>query len=636
MTRGWKIGFAVAALGLSAALGGLVVFRVQAIEALARRELAALGLEEASLRVEAAGFNEARVADLRLGPEAHAEAVRLRYGLLPPRLARVEIDGLYLDASRPDQGVFSLLSGGQGGGGGLALPDIVLRNARIEADTPQGRAAASFSADLDSDGGRAEGAFEVAGLQAKGNFTAALDGPVGGSRYAVTLELTETVVAGQRLDKATGEGVLLIEEGGVALDGRIEAAGATALGPTTASLPFTARLGPERIALHVENGAAAAPERGLSVEGLTADLVREERIALSFAAKAVAVEGLAPFALEGKAGEAADGLSFEAKAKAAGATVAVRGKHDLASGKGQAQATLAALRFVPGGLQPASLVPALAAIDKASGSAGGEATLRWSPGQLRGAGTARFDGFSFEAAGVAIEGLTGAVRFVELTPPVTAPEQTLRAARISAGAPLEDLRLTFRLDGAARALEISRFSAGFAGGELVVANARIDPAAARNSLTLQVNDVDLGALLALVGVEGLTGQGRVSGVLPLTVLPDDVLVDDGEIAAVSPGVLRFRSEQAKQALASGGDYVELALQALEDFRYQTLSLSVDKAAGGRAVAKLSTLGSNPEVLDGHPFAINVTLNADANALLAQTLDVWRLSQGALATIVRGR
>jgi hypothetical protein len=76
------------------------------------------------------------------------------------------------------------------------------------------------------------------------------------------------------------------------------------------------------------------------------------------------------------------------------------------------------------------------------------------------------------------------------------------------------------------------------------------------------------------------------------------------------------------------------LQALEDFRYERLSLDIDKAVGGEAALKLSTLGHNPAVLDGHPFAINVTLTGNADRLLAAVLEAYSVSSRVLEQLLR--
>lgn len=78
------------------------------------------------------------------------------------------------------------------------------------------------------------------------------------------------------------------------------------------------------------------------------------------------------------------------------------------------------------------------------------------------------------------------------------------------------------------------------------------------------------------------------------------------------------------------------LQALEDFRYERLTLDIDKAADGEARLLLSTQGHNPAVLEGHPFALNITLSGNADRLLATVLEAYSVSDRALQGLLRAK
>ena len=80
-------------------------------------------------------------------------------------------------------------------------------------------------------------------------------------------------------------------------------------------------------------------------------------------------------------------------------------------------------------------------------------------------------------------------------------------------------------------------------------------------------------------------------------------------------MLRVRSEAAAAALGAAGEQVALMLSALEDFRYEALSATLDMAAGGDAATMIRMKGNNPAVLDGYPFAINVGLSGNLERIL---------------------
>ena len=127
--------------------------------------------------------------------------------------------------------------------------------------------------------------------------------------------------------------------------------------------------------------------------------------------------------------------------------------------------------------------------------------------------------------------------------------------------------------------------------------------------------MDVAVLFDLLAVEGLSGSGELSGSIPIRRNGDIVTVADARLEALGPGVLRFRSDAARQALASGGEYVDLVIQALEDFRYETLVLTGNLDQDGETTMRLEILGHNPEVLEGHPFQLNINLTGNSSQIL---------------------
>ena len=72
---------------------------------------------------------------------------------------------------------------------------------------------------------------------------------------------------------------------------------------------------------------------------------------------------------------------------------------------------------------------------------------------------------------------------------------------------------------------------------------------------------------------------------------------------------------AASALGGAGEQVALMLSALEDFRYDALSATLDVAGDGDAAVMIHMQGHNPAVLDGYPFAINTGLSGNLTKLL---------------------
>jgi hypothetical protein len=130
-----------------------------------------------------------------------------------------------------------------------------------------------------------------------------------------------------------------------------------------------------------------------------------------------------------------------------------------------------------------------------------------------------------------------------------------------------------------------------------------------------VDNLSLARLFETLAVDGLSGQGELAGAIPVSIRGGQVAIRDARLVSRAPGVLRFRSATASAALQSGGEPVELMLKALENFQYDTLSLAGGLDQDANTELRLEILGSNPDVLEGHPFQVNINLTGDLGPIL---------------------
>jgi hypothetical protein len=239
--------------------------------------------------------------------------------------------------------------------------------------------------------------------------------------------------------------------------------------------------------------------------------------------------------------------------------------------------------------------------------------------------------------GTTVQGLSAEIRLDQLVPPRTPAGQAMRVKHIAAGVTFDDLALRFALVGGVTpdipALRIESLQATFAGGHLNVVPTVVDSAAESNDATIAVKDVDLAAVLAAAGLEGVSGTGRLNGTIPVTVVKNVVDITGGRLEAAGPGLLRIRSDAAKQALAQGGEDVALMLSALENFRYETLTVEIEKKLTGEGRILLATRGHNPDVRDGHPFVINLNLTGNVDRLAVVAAQVFQLPGALIRTML---
>ena len=172
------------------------------------------------------------------------------------------------------------------------------------------------------------------------------------------------------------------------------------------------------------------------------------------------------------------------------------------------------------------------------------------------------------------------------------------------------------------------------GGTLSIGPTVIDPLSSSTNVVFQVADIDLEALFKLIDVEGLAGDGRLDGSIPLTLRDDSVSIQDGVLAANKPGILRFKSEKVSKLLAGSAEDVDLLLQALTEFHYTELTLKLNNSANNDLLTTLSLLGNNPKVLKGRPFRLNINLESNISDILKALGQAYGVSSKALQRAFR--
>jgi len=315
----------------------------------------------------------------------------------------------------------------------------------------------------------------------------------------------------------------------------------------------------------------------------------------------------------------------------------VDGSHQLDEGRGAARLIIPELNFEPGVLEPGNIAASLALAQTVSGRVSGQSDISWSPSGVTTSGGVILSDLSITSDTLSIDGINTDLRLSSLWPPRTASPQTIRAARIAAAVVLENPAVQFSIPGTdtnkTPVLLIHNLNAGFIGGGISIENMRADPDATTHQFTLDLNHLDLAQVFTLMELDGVSGTGKVSGKIPLSITDDDIVITNGLLTGDAPGVLRFRSDEAKQALAGGGEQVELLLKVLNDFRYDRLSLDVSRESSGGAKLGLHLGGHNPAVMNGHAFNLNINLQGNADRLLKTLLEGYRLSDRALRATV---
>ncbi|MGB3455839.1 MAG: YdbH domain-containing protein, partial [Litorimonas sp.] len=246
---------------------------------------------------------------------------------------------------------------------------------------------------------------------------------------------------------------------------------------------------------------------------------------------------------------------------------------------------------------------------------------------LSGTGTVEIRDVSLGTAPGPVTGLSGRVELTSLFPVVTAPGQLLQVGTFNPGFPLEDGLLTYALveDG----VDISR--AVFPLGEGTVS---FDPfvwtyGAPENRVTLRVAGVEVGEFLSDTSDGRLSVSGILEGTIPVVVRGIDVLVERGRLEVRDGGVIRYRGQDMAERIPN--EYATQAIQALENFTYDSLFVEIDGPLDGEIKLGVVFTGSNPEVLYNVPFQFDVSVEGELFNI-ARSLNPNGLQERVLSSI----
>lgn len=136
------------------------------------------------------------------------------------------------------------------------------------------------------------------------------------------------------------------------------------------------------------------------------------------------------------------------------------------------------------------------------------------------------------------------------------------------------------------------------------------------SFVINLKDVDLTELLGKVAEGKISGQGKISGKIPLIYNPDgSIILKKGSAYANDSGLISV----SPSLIPGDNDKLVLTRQLLENFHYTKLKISVSSDKDEKSVITLSLEGGNPDSEEKRPVKLNVNLSGDIISLLRQSL-----------------
>ncbi len=302
------------------------------------------------------------------------------------------------------------------------------------------------------------------------------------------------------------------------------------------------------------------------------------------------------------------------------------GRHEVASGVGGLTATLEPMSFAVDGLQPAALSPLAATlpVSQVSGVVDGTLVADWTETGQGTGGDLRLSGVGFSVAGIPVSGVSGDLTATSLAPLRLPAGQPISVGSIDLGIPMTNGAIAVGVD-ADGAIVIDEAVFDWAGGTVAAEPFVITLDGSDQAVVVAAEAVNLSALFEAIGLPELSATGSLDGRIPVRLGADTIWIDNGFLESTIPGAIRYVPEEPSAATEAG---VTLLLQALRDFRYESLSMTLNGETGGETDIGLRISGANPELYDGYPIALNVNVSGELYDILRQGLAAGRYARRA--------
>lgn len=152
------------------------------------------------------------------------------------------------------------------------------------------------------------------------------------------------------------------------------------------------------------------------------------------------------------------------------------------------------------------------------------------------------------------------------------------------------------------------------GGQVKIIPTFISADSPELSVDFEVSEIGLEQIFEMIDRSGLEGSGKLSGTIPVRLKQSAIAIDDGRLKNTTTGHISYNAGEE-----SSPQFDNIAVQALEDFRYELLDATLNYQFSGDYSIIARIEGRNPSLYDGFPVAFNVNLSGKLPGLLAASL-----------------
>lgn len=259
--------------------------------------------------------------------------------------------------------------------------------------------------------------------------------------------------------------------------------------------------------------------------------------------------------------------------------------HNLASGRGHADLTVAGLAF-DRALQPETLSRlALGVIANARGTITGTGRIAWTEAGVTSSGRFSSDGLDFAAAFGPVKGASGTVEFADLINLTTAPNQRLRIASVNPGIEVTEGELVFGLEGG-RMLGVEGATWPFMGGTLTLRPVDLNLGVSeRRAYVFEVRGLDASVFVQQLELGNINATGIFDGEVPIIFdAAGNGRIEGGRLVSrPSGGNISYIGELTYENM---GAIANFAFDALKSLDYDRMTVELNGNLAGEIITEL--------------------------------------------------
>jgi hypothetical protein len=171
------------------------------------------------------------------------------------------------------------------------------------------------------------------------------------------------------------------------------------------------------------------------------------------------------------------------------------------------------------------------------------------------------------------------------------------------------------------------------GGRVHSTGLIFDWSAASNSVTIDVERIDISRLLSLAAYDSVKATGFVSGTIPITITGTTPSVAAGRLRVEAPGgAINYSPEGG---VNSGNAALDLVNQALSNYQYNLMETEVEYLPTGDLELGVKLQGRNPDLNDGQRINLNLNISDNIPTLL-RSLQAGRSIEEAVQRQLQAR